>query len=470
MNTTGDQGAKFFATIRSAGVVRSQDRWFAGVCGGIAARLGLDPLLVRGVLAALTVVGGLGLAVYGLCWLLLPDGRPEAGGRLEAEAVLRGDVSGAAWLAGALVVADLVLPRALVGLFSGGLSGPGWGFLVTALVALLGWWLLHDYPFPKCATRPAGPEVTTPPTQPLSLVKERPAPAPEPPAEPVAGFGSPTERRAAAREQARELAREKARLAAEQAAAKAELAKAHRRPGSPLWTSAVLGLALLSAGAVLAAGLVVDLPGASFVLAACAALAVMGAGAVVAGLRARRTALVGMAWPVAFLAVAGALLPPASDWSWQVDTTWRPTTDDAQSAAVGLLRVDPARLDAGPATATMGAGRLDVLVPADATVLVDVSVLTGTVRWQDDADVVVIGDPQHTQGRPEDGELISGGWNLHRTFAVGPGAAALAEQVQVRGTDVEDWTVPEGTAELHASTWAGEVRVGAADSTTLEQQ
>jgi phage shock protein PspC (stress-responsive transcriptional regulator) len=454
-----DGRARFFDSVRELGVVRGEDRWFAGVCGGIAARTGLDPLLVRGIVAALTAVGGLGLACYGLAWLLLPDARNS--GRIEAEAVTRGDVSGAAWLAGALVVLDLLVPRALVGVATGGWEGPGWGFLITTLVALLCWWLLRDQRFPPF----------TPPRPPVSLVKTPRPPAPEPgpepgpgpgPAhEPTAGFGSTTERTAAARE-------EKRRAAAERARQKAELAQARRRPGSPLLTTAVLGLALLAAGVVVVLGLLLDLPGRTVPLALCAAVGVMGVGAVVAGLRSRRTALVGLAWPLAFCAVATSMLPPASGWTWQFDNTWRPTGTDGLSSAVGRLQVDPSGLDDGTARATIAAGRLDVLVPADATVLLEVRVLAGSLRWQVGDDVVGLGDEVGQTDGTAAGARLLGGADLTQVFAVGPAAAALADAVVVRGDDPEDWTVPAGTPELQAVAWAGEVRVGAIGSTLLE--
>ncbi|PRY14035.1 PspC domain-containing protein [Kineococcus rhizosphaerae] len=460
------QDAKFFAAVRSTGVRRSPDRWFAGVCGGLAERLGIDPLLVRGVLVALTVVGGLGLALYGACWLLLPDREPD--GRIEVEAALRGELSGAAWLSGLLIVADLVLPRALLGVFNGDWRGPGWGFLITGLVGLLGWWLLRGFAVPALE-RPA---------RPVSLVKETPAPEPVP--GPQAGFGSPTERRAAARQEAREQAQEKAREAAERAREKAReagdrarekaqeqaaRAQARRRPGSPLLGAAVFGLALLAAGAVVVTGLVTGLEGRALPLALSAFVVVLGLGAVVAGLRGRRTALVGLAWPAAFCAVAAALVPPSSNWTWQVERTWAPTAGSTGlSSAVGYLTVDPSRLasPATSATATIAAGRLDVLVPADATVLVDVTVLAGSLRWQEGA-VVEVG-PGETAAA-----AAAGGVHLRSVFAVGPDAARLAGSVQVRGDDPDDWTVPARTPELHAAAWAGEVRLGTAGSSTLEQ-
>jgi len=52
-------------------------RVFAGVCGGVARGLGLDPIFVRVAVAVLIPFGGLGVLLYVLGWLLLPedDGR-----------------------------------------------------------------------------------------------------------------------------------------------------------------------------------------------------------------------------------------------------------------------------------------------------------------------------------------------------------------------------------------------------------
>jgi phage shock protein PspC (stress-responsive transcriptional regulator) len=55
-------------------VRRKDDRMLAGVASGIAAYLGIDPLLVRIGFAVLTLVGGLGIPLYVVCWLLIPDG------------------------------------------------------------------------------------------------------------------------------------------------------------------------------------------------------------------------------------------------------------------------------------------------------------------------------------------------------------------------------------------------------------
>lgn len=50
-----------------------EDRVIAGVCGGIARTLGIDPIIVRVIVAAFTIAGGAGLFAYALAWLLIPD-------------------------------------------------------------------------------------------------------------------------------------------------------------------------------------------------------------------------------------------------------------------------------------------------------------------------------------------------------------------------------------------------------------
>jgi phage shock protein PspC (stress-responsive transcriptional regulator) len=49
------------------------DRMIGGVCGGLGRYVGIDPIIFRIVLAALAVFGGVGLLLYALAWLLIPD-------------------------------------------------------------------------------------------------------------------------------------------------------------------------------------------------------------------------------------------------------------------------------------------------------------------------------------------------------------------------------------------------------------
>lgn len=64
---------KFFAQMRKPKIVRQESKWIGGVAAGIAERFDIDVVLVRGVLVALSILGGLGLVLYGIAWALLPD-------------------------------------------------------------------------------------------------------------------------------------------------------------------------------------------------------------------------------------------------------------------------------------------------------------------------------------------------------------------------------------------------------------
>ena len=49
-----------------------------GVAGGTATYLGVDPVVVRIALVVLTLFGGLGIILYVIGWLLIPeDGKEE---------------------------------------------------------------------------------------------------------------------------------------------------------------------------------------------------------------------------------------------------------------------------------------------------------------------------------------------------------------------------------------------------------
>ena len=54
-------------------LLRSRKALIGGVCAGVAHRLGVDPLLIRAGVIALTFAGGFGLVAYLVAWLLLPD-------------------------------------------------------------------------------------------------------------------------------------------------------------------------------------------------------------------------------------------------------------------------------------------------------------------------------------------------------------------------------------------------------------
>ena len=51
-----------------------QDKKIAGVCGGIAEYFSIDPTLVRLIMVILALLGGSGLLIYLVCWIMLPKG------------------------------------------------------------------------------------------------------------------------------------------------------------------------------------------------------------------------------------------------------------------------------------------------------------------------------------------------------------------------------------------------------------
>jgi phage shock protein PspC (stress-responsive transcriptional regulator) len=54
-------------------LLRSQDRWIAGICGGIADYFDFDPAIVRIVYLLLTLFSAFaGVPIYILLWLIMP--------------------------------------------------------------------------------------------------------------------------------------------------------------------------------------------------------------------------------------------------------------------------------------------------------------------------------------------------------------------------------------------------------------
>jgi phage shock protein PspC (stress-responsive transcriptional regulator) len=55
----------------------ASDRMIGGVCGGLGELFELDPVLFRAAFLVLAVIGGLGILLYLVLWLLIP-GAPRA--------------------------------------------------------------------------------------------------------------------------------------------------------------------------------------------------------------------------------------------------------------------------------------------------------------------------------------------------------------------------------------------------------
>lgn len=65
-------------------LMRSEtDKMIAGVCGGLAAYLGVDPVLVRLGFALLLLASGVGIIIYVILWVVMPSAATgEAGIRV----------------------------------------------------------------------------------------------------------------------------------------------------------------------------------------------------------------------------------------------------------------------------------------------------------------------------------------------------------------------------------------------------
>ncbi|NMM94184.1 PspC domain-containing protein [Bifidobacterium oedipodis] len=120
----GKPEPRFFAWIRSSGLMRGDDRWIGGVCSGLAHRLGWSPTLVRALVLVSTLFFGFGAALYAFGWFLMPDWRT---GRILCEDLIAGEWD---WNCLGCI---MFLAIAIV------IPGAGWVAIALALLAL---WML----------------------------------------------------------------------------------------------------------------------------------------------------------------------------------------------------------------------------------------------------------------------------------------------------------------------------------------
>lgn len=141
---------RFFSWVRGFGIVRI-DGWLGGVCAGIAARLRIDPIIVRGVVVVAAVVGLPMFLLYAIAWALLPG----LDRRIHLQEALRGRWDSA--MTGIVILTLIALVPVLPwfwnlffwplwgfatgsGYPGGGLEY-GWSLLPTWLSAVLSWLL-----------------------------------------------------------------------------------------------------------------------------------------------------------------------------------------------------------------------------------------------------------------------------------------------------------------------------------------
>ncbi|MBM6402005.1 PspC domain-containing protein [Phycicoccus sonneratiae] len=387
--------------LRGVGVRRDTDRrWFGGVCAGIAARFDVDPLLIRAAAIALTIAGGIGLPIYLVLWLLLPD----RGGEILGERAMR---HGDAWAIVLAVLTGVVVLGALVSIGSG---GDAWGgsFWLLVPVALVVWFLATRsrssrssawtgqtaYPPPP---PPGGTPMSTPST-PYAAPAAGPAPS-APPAgyrHPPTPYGQPAYPGAAPTAPRAPYGGTPTPPVPPRPIAPppppVPPAPRRRRP-SGFVGLVTLGLVIALVGLGVAIADPVGFPGEPGVLGLVLALA--GASAVVLGLGAtgRASGFSGfLVIALGLTTVFAALVTHIPATNGVGDRIWTPTTTTLPASyhlGVGDARLDLAGLAGLPETSTpptidvsVGAGELQVVVPEGLDVRIENQIGVGDLTHE----------------------------------------------------------------------------------------
>jgi phage shock protein PspC (stress-responsive transcriptional regulator) len=180
----------------------SDDRIIAGVCGGLGRYTGLDPIIFRIVLATLAVFGGIGLLLYALAWLLVPQDNATTS---EAHRIFQGHAGVLPTLAA--IGVGIIGVLAVLDVAHHGIRGPLALIIILAVIAFVvlsrrnsgsgraeGPYSAAAYaqayappaafvpPPPTGATAPLGPPAGFAPSRPVYAPP--PPPPPRPPREP----------------------------------------------------------------------------------------------------------------------------------------------------------------------------------------------------------------------------------------------------------------------------------------------
>ena len=359
----------FFAALRGIGVLRRTDnKWIAGVCSGLADRLGVDPVIVRGALVLLSLLGGAGVTIYLVAWSLLPNARDE----IVVERALRHGDGGPIVL---LIFASLAV-------FGGSWwsGGSGWSFpWGLVLAGALVWWLVQ-----RSRNRPdADQRVSS--TQHGASFAAGPPPATFAPSQSTFVPVAPP--------------------------------KPRRRSGGPLMALFAIGLALVTYGSLTWLGAELDWTGDHRAIALAGSLAAIGLLLVVLGFAGWRAGFVAfLAVVLAIATFSSTVVPSGIHVGGRVgDATWAPTTVDpvanyhlgAGDGVLDLSGLPTEGLSEANIPAYVGLGELKVLVPEGLTVKVVGHVGLGNI---------VAPGP-----RNNDANSDQGGTDVSRTIVVGDG-------------------------------------------------
>ncbi|QEO08773.1 PspC domain-containing protein [Protaetiibacter larvae] len=337
--------------------------WLGGVCAGVAQRLGIDPILVRGVVVVVAVLGAPVALLYAVAWFLLPDQE----GTIHAQELGHGRITRALpGIAGLFLLSFLPLAQGFW--FAGSLywGDPSWlgailrvvwtAAVIVAVVVLVVWLARRsaatDIPttpattddrpetvpsFPADAApaeaEPADADAvpaaaalaaTTPTvTNPAAAPGEPPAPPADASTEELADWKRSqdawqkqraawvAEQRRSERERSQAEAHQRALAAAEAARERARIRKLTRPRASAGVVFLVLGVALVAGAlAALAASGSPATTGAEWMIGAAVLVLVLGAGTLVVALARRRSGALAFFSILAVLALLAAVVLP----------------------------------------------------------------------------------------------------------------------------------------------------------------
>lgn len=446
----------FFDWIRGTGVIRTDDAWLGGVAGGIARHTRLDPLIIRGIFIVVALLGGPALFLYAVAWALLPD----SVGRIYTERALKGIFDPAMiaiiimiplgflpfmqgiWWRGAPDIWNM--PGWLEATFSTGwtialIAGLVWLTVVIARrapgrgAASPGesrshadfWTSAAPTTFDQASASGAPHEATTDATAnagaPASFVPG-PNPAQAGSAEwfatPEAAHSggtdttrvygatwTPGQGRSAAERDAQR--RERDAIRAEQRREHEERYRA-RQPGAA-YVSIALGLALIVGVLGTIALGYTTLSDTAVLIGVGSALGVIALATIISGIRGRESGALGFFAIVAILVLLFVgVFPRGTAVSVVGDTTWdvtdaAPGTSSGFSMAAGSPTLDLSGLDdrgaetGGVVELWLAAGTVDVVLPDDVPILLEVSGGVAGISYSDNGELRERGAPLYRE-------------------------------------------------------------------------
>ncbi|RPE41386.1 phage shock protein C (PspC) family protein [Streptomyces sp. Ag109_O5-1] len=364
-------------------------KMIAGVCAGLGRHTDLDPVIFRITLSVLAATGGIGLLFYGFAWLFVPyEDREEN----EVRKLLTGRVDGQALAA---VLFALVGCGVLLTMIRNG-QVLAFAVVLSLLLAGAGYWSRHrgapdPDPLAAQAVADAPPEAQAPPI-PVSfpswwrdpIVKDGTH---------VGGTGylwGPSGTRGP------DAPGLDFRLSTPWVHGQDMRARrsAPPKPRGPRWIGGWIFLLALLAGG-LGTGLTWDTHplGTSLQTGLACALVVFGLGVAVSSFLGRTGAGSLFLALVTAALLAGASAMPSDITTHWTRTSWTPATAAEVSPAydlgtgVATLDLTHIRVAAGQTVSTaaeVGAGRLEIVVPADVTVRMSIDVGVGDIQLPGD--------------------------------------------------------------------------------------